>query len=476
MNERELLKKVSDKEFPSRGAALSAAEVLGTSVSGRARVRSSGLRIGLAVAAAAAVGVGLAVFLNRSRVPTDTKAAESLPASLPESIAAAEEPESVKQEEPESVMQDDVCTDEKPLYMHILDDMRVHPDDFLTSTEIRQHDADFAWTKDGKEVKGLTIVTTETGYSFSDNSDGEKVYDVDSTAAIEFIKLIDAKNGSWQESTDLTVNDTAPDSLVLFESSDSPLSSDMPWLVMMQAEKHTGSDQLGREEKGVDVTVYFKRTDDQPLVGPNRISFFMDSAEAKLTEENGSDRWEVAGITYIDGVPQLNSIGEIFYTDNIYAGKLDSFGTLTVKCGGSGKKQHTEITLTSDPENGRLIVDTDITAPTENCVISRGSGPAADFMTYSKDPGINMDEKRTDPDRSGKNKGDTLAAGEHVRHHYEFIYECDPNNVAGVKFESLYETVMPYWDDGLPEHFGSRTTIWFTDTEKVPRFVRAAMP
>ena len=126
MNERELLKKVSDKEFPSRGAALSAAEVLGTSVSGRARVRSSGLRIGLAVAAAAAVGVGLAVFLNRSRVPTDTKAAESLPASLPESIAAAEEPESVMheepesvmQEEPESVMQDDVCTDEKPLYAH----------------------------------------------------------------------------------------------------------------------------------------------------------------------------------------------------------------------------------------------------------------------------------------------------------------------------------------------------------------------
>ena len=470
MNERELLKKVSDKEFPSRGAALSAAEVLGTSVSGRARVRGSGLRIGLAVAAAAAVGVGLAVFLNRSRVPTDTKAAESLPASLPESIAAAEEPE--------SVMQEDVCTDEKPLYMHILDDMRSLPGYFLTSTEIRQHDADFAWTKDGKEVKGLTIVTTETGYSFSDNSDGEKDYYADPTAAIEFIKLIDAKNGSWQESTDLTVNDTAPDSLVLFESSDSPLSSDMPWLVMMQAEKHTGSDQLGREEKGVDVTVYFKRTDDQPLVGPNRISFFMDSAEAKLTEENGSDRWEIAGITYIDGVPQLNSIGEVFYTDNIYAGKLDSFGTLTVKCGGSGKKQHTEITLTSDPENGRLIVDTDITVPEENSKITKESVPV--LMTYSEEAGtltgVITNGKETDLDRSGKNKGDTLAAGEHVRHHYEFIIECDPYNVAGVEFESLYETVMPYWDDGLPEHFGSRTTIWFTDTEKVPRFVRAAMP
>ena len=171
MNERELLKKVSDKEFPSRGAALSAAEVLGTSVSGRARVRSSGLRIGLAVAAAAAVGVGLAVFLNRSRVPADTKAAESLPASLPESIAAAEEPESVMQEEPESVMQDDVCTDEKPLYMHILDDMRVHPDDFLTSAETIQRDADFVWTKNGEETKGLCKVTTQTGYTVLDRKE-----------------------------------------------------------------------------------------------------------------------------------------------------------------------------------------------------------------------------------------------------------------------------------------------------------------
>ena len=353
----------------------------------------------------------------------------------------------------------------KSPYMHILDDMRVHPDDFLTSTEIRQHDADFAWTKDGEEVKGLTIVTTETGYSVSDNSDDEKVYDVDPTAAIEFIKLIDAKNGSWQEFNSWQESSAAAEycgSSVLFES----LISDIPWRVLVRAEKHTGRDQLGREEKGVDVTVYFERTDDQTLVGPNRISFFMDSAEAKLTEENGSDRWEVAGITYIDGVPQLNSIGEIFYTDNIYAGKLDSFGTLTVKCGGSGKKQHTEITLTSDPENGRLIVDTDITAPTENSKIT-GRVSVPSFMTYSDNgatlTSILVDGKETGLGRSSKNAGDTLAAGEHVSHHYELTYIGDPYDVAGLEFESLYETVLPYWDDGLPEHFGSRTVILFTD-------------
>ena len=459
MNERELLKKVSDKEFPSRGAALSAAEVLGTSVSGRARVRSSGLRIGLAVAAAAAVGVGLAVFLNRSRVPTDTKAAESLPASLPESIAAAEEPESVMQEKPESVMQDDVCTDEKPLYMHILDNMRVHPDDYLTSAETIQRDADFVWTKNGEETKGLCKVTTQTGYTVLDSPDDEKDYNVDPTAAIEFIKLIDSKFNSWQESSAAA---EYCGSSVLFES----LISDMPWRVLVRTEKHTGRDQLGREEKGVDVTVYFERTDNQTLVGPNRISFFMDSTEAKLTEENGSDRWEVAGITYIDGVPQLNSIGPTFTEDKIYAGKIDSFETLTLKCGGRGNYQNTEITLTSDPENGKLIIDTDITAPTENSKIT-GKVSVPSFMTYSDNgatlTSLLVDGKKTELGRSSKNAGDTLAAGEHVSHHYELTYIGDPYDVAGLEFVSLYETVLPYWDDGLPERSGSETVILFTD-------------
>ena len=441
MNEKELLRKVSDREFPSRGAELSAAEVLGASVSGKARVRGKGLRIGLAVLTAAAVGVGMAVS-------KETEAAES----QAESISAPKVSEAASSEQTE------VCIS-KPLYLHILDDMREHPDNFLTSAETIQRDADFVWTKNGEETKGLCKVTTQTGYTVLDSPDDEKDYNVDPSAAIEFIKLIDSKFNSWQESPAAA---EYCGSSVLFES----LISDMPWRVLVRTEKHTGSDQLGREEKGVDVTVYFERLDDQPLVGPSCISFFTDSAEAKLTEENGSDRWEIAGITYIDGVPQLNSIGPTFTADKIYAGKIDSFGTLTLKCGGRGNYQNTEITLTSDLENGKLIIDTDITAPTENSKIT-GIVSVPSFMTYSDNgatlTSLLVDGKKPGLGRSSKNAGDTLAAGEHVSHHYELTYIGDPYDVAGLEFVSLYETVLPYWDDGLPERSGSETVILFTD-------------
>ena len=71
MNEKELLKTVSDKEYGSRGSQLTAAEVLGTSVSSKARVKGGYWKIGIAAVGAAALAVGAVWVLNKRDVPKD---------------------------------------------------------------------------------------------------------------------------------------------------------------------------------------------------------------------------------------------------------------------------------------------------------------------------------------------------------------------------------------------------------------------
>ncbi|MBR6872647.1 MAG: hypothetical protein IKN17_03960 [Ruminococcus sp.] len=76
MNEKELLKQVSDNEYRVRAPELSPDQVLGTSVSGRARVRGGYWRLGL-VLTAAAIAVGAVFFMNRSKVEKDASSSDA---------------------------------------------------------------------------------------------------------------------------------------------------------------------------------------------------------------------------------------------------------------------------------------------------------------------------------------------------------------------------------------------------------------
>ena len=476
MNEKELLKKVSDKEFPSRGSSLSADEVLGTSVSGRARVRPGGWKIGLALAAIA-VAVGTAIFLSRSEVPKDTESIQNIQT---ESLAAPADTSS-QTEESTSEPPDGYI----PYYQSVLDRMREHPEYYLTSTDTVYRDYS-RWTVNGVERIGGFVETSEASYELDRDDNGiftGKYSELDPTPVIELVKLTDSLSGNWKTGyeepedlnstllTELSSDSFASVSAVYFiPKADTPERDRCS--VYLTVRKQEQTDQ---QKSGLWVKLLFDKEDGtKPDV--NCISFFVDAGKAKLSESGGAVKWELAGISYVNGVPHLPMNANTCRTDTVYAGSFSEVSTLNLTCTGARPEQKANIILNIDRENNKLIIDTDIcdsrTAGTDITLNGKVFVPYISYFRGGQVKEYLMDGKRTelnDPIISTDVSGtppevtETFGKSSHNSHRYEMTFEGDMSRLDSLWLVSLYDTAVPYWEDGLPERYSGQLIIRFED-------------
>ena len=467
MNEKELLKKVSDKEFGSRGASLSAEEVLGTSVSGRARARTAGWRIGLAVAAAAAVAIGAAVFLNRSEVP---KSSENIPQSQAESVTADESiapAESIAEGKQGS-------SEDKAYYLHIIDMMREHPENYITYI----HDALYeksTWTKNGEEKQGVFRETTQRSYENIHDGTAE----IDPTPVIEFVKLLDAQNGEWTaKHQDLIVYDLVPemqDQGVYFETKPHGEIGDNDVRILFSVSEY--SYDL------YSITVRFTKLNGDPL-DVNTLHFFAERNDPAF--DMGGSVKNVGGIIWdrcteeTSVLPVLTPFLPVSFRtdkiDTIYAGSISDINTLSLHYGRSRTEQKAKIDIAVDHENNKLIIDTAVTDSTETD--GEISLKGAVFVPQTEDPQVpeivsyvrdGVELALDDPlihDLSEYRLPDvteTFTEAAPVKHHYEITYAGDLSGLKMITIANVYDTVVPYWDDGLSKHYGGGIIIRFED-------------
>ena len=456
MNEKELLKKVSDKEFGSRGASLSAEEVLGTSVSGRARARTAGWRIGLVVAAAAAVAIGAAVFLNRSEVP---KSSENIPQSQAESVTPAESIAEGKQG----------SSEDKAYYLHIIDMMREHPENYITYI----HDALYeksTWTKNGEEKQGVFRETTQRSYENIHDGTAE----IDPTPVIEFVKLLDAQNGEWTaKHQDPIVYDLVPemqDQGVYFETKPHGEIGDNDVRILFSVSEY--SYDL------YSITVRFTKLNGDPL-DVNTLHFFAERNDPAF--DMGGSVKNVGGIIWdrcteeTSVLPVLTPFLPVSFRtdkiDTIYAGSISDINTLKLNYSGSRTEQKATVDITVDHENNKLIIDTDIcdSTPLDAPITLKGivlvpTVHGCGITEYIRDgekldlndPLIDITEPAVLPDVT-----ESFGEASHNKHHYELTYDGDINELDAVSLANNYDTVVPYWDDGLPQRYGGGLIIRF---------------
>ena len=484
MNEKELLKKVSDKEFSSRGSALSAAEVLGISVSTRAKVRTGYWKTGLAFIGAAAIAAGVAVILNRSEIPKDDIIqADSIVTSAAETTVPTSKAETAAQSEAGGETAQASSSD-RAFYFDVIDRMRSHPEDFIVYVRDGLYERS-SWTKNGEEKQGIYRETTQRSYDRMMNTDGSsRNTELDPTPVIEFVKLLDSQNCTWRAyyQDPVILSDTVPemqDLGVYFETQPHGEISDTDVRIRFSVDEY--------DSKLLTVSAMFMKQNGKPL-DVNMIQFFVERNDPAF--QIPATGVCVGGINWMSLeedpgtlsvlTPSLPSSFRTDNADTVYAGSIADINTLKLNYGGSRIEQRAEISLTVDHENNKLIIDTDIcdSTPTDAPItlmgavlvpMTAGTGITEYIRDGEKleltDPLICITDPYNPPDVT-----ETFGEVSHNKHHYELTYDGDINKLDSVSLANFYDTVVPYEDDGLPECYGGGLIIRFEDDPMNDRF------
>ena len=469
MNERELLKKVSDNEFASRGSELSAAEVLGTSVSSRARVRSGYWKLGLAALGAAAVAVSAAALLSRKTVPADKTAASS-----PSSAAAEQDDTAAETIESSSSLEEPAQTAESLIYDQILSKMRAGADKTLAYIENGWLEKS-AWTKNGETKYGVFHEEHACNYVVVPDEDGSyfNCQVTDPTPVIEFLDLMEENRDKWSVKT----------------LSDSELRS------MVNHDDHSP------EMKAPSVVFEYCNEDDPQY--DTLITYRLDLIKGNnwragvifqpLNENKSAaecitfDFVRESGREYLfdeAGNPRLPGAEEVGRTDTLYAGPdaetisytyTDPIGVTTdinVNIGRSTKIITVETLTSYTAQKGELDSLCGIVmVPHTNGIFNDTDDPVL-VHDYKRD-GVSAaidDPIRTPRPDTVPQITESYTPGEPVRHFYEIYIndgDGDLSELSALPIASNYDTVIDPEYDGLPRHISGGVVIKFAENNNV---------
>ncbi|MBR4555283.1 MAG: hypothetical protein IKO27_06785 [Ruminococcus sp.] len=493
MKEKKLLKQITDNEFKTVSPDLTAADILGASISPRAAVRQGFWKYALAGALTAAIAAAAVFFINRSDIKKDKSAEAIIPPAVSEPVATRSDSSEDTTQPSSSVPDETVPSNDIRDYLNYLDQMRSNPVQFITRSEATQISDQVTWTVDGgSENIGPYRQSIEKAYTVSYNEQGVRdgYLNIDSTPVIELLRLVDLyRNDLNLEITEKTeTSNIAPEltgygiiiepAAVGRELTDRDIrvtyslrnyDDENLYIASLRFEKMNGSDKYNSV-----IWFYVERNSeavkDIDLLFDDSFTLSPDAPYPYGTDPSNSLMFNGSF------APRLPSAELRETTDHIITDKnLTEFNTMRINCTGSRPEQKAVIDLTVDHENNKLIIDTDICDSRSNGqpitlkgallepVLLAGDGTRVIVTNYTAD-GLKRNPESLEAFHPGlvPDTELTLEADSHIRHHYEITLSGSLSEVNALSLASAYETVVPYWDDSLPEHYGGGLMIRFS--------------